>query len=100
MKPIGVISVVAALAMVPFTGALAGHAASGTTLLYLDQQGWEHAGREAKVALAADFMRVFCGNPTMSAADLVNCLERSGDAGSVFTRAMACTAADPAHHMH
>ena len=99
MKAIDII-LVAILAIAPCTPALADQAPPAASLLYIDQQGWTQANSETKAALAADFMRVFCGNPTMSAADLVNCLERSGDAGSVFTRAMACTAADPAHHVH
>ena len=96
MKTSVMISVVAALAIAPCARALADHAPSAATLLYLDQRGWEQAGRETKSALAADFMRVFCGNPAMPPADLVGCLDRSGDAGSVFTRAMACVAATPA----
>ena len=99
MKAIDII-LVAILAIAPCTPALADQAPPAASLLYIDQRGWTQANSETKAALAADFMRVFCGNPTMSAADLVNCLERSGDAGSVFTRAMACTAADPAHHVH
>jgi len=100
MKTIKVVSVIAALLMAPFAPALAdhdhAHVTPAATLLYLDQQGWEQASGEAKAALAADFMRVFCGNPAMPAVDLVDCLDRSGDAGSVFTRAVACIATDPA----
>jgi hypothetical protein len=99
MKTIKVISVIAALVIAPWAPALADHdgvhAAPAATLLYLDQQGWTQASREAKTALAADFMRVFCGNPAMPAIDLVNCIDRSGDTGSVFTRAMACVATAP-----
>ena len=68
------------------------HATPATTLLYLDRSGWELASREERIALAADFMRVFCGNPAMPAADLVRCLDHAGDAGSIFERAMACVA--------
>ena len=97
MKTIGIVTVVTALASAPCTRAFADHNsahAPAATLLYLDQQGWEQANGETKTALAADFMRVFCGNPAMPPADLVNCLDRRGDAGSIFTRAMACIAAD------
>ena len=45
------------------------HTAPAATLLYLDQQGWKQASGEAKAALAADFMRVFCGNPAMPAVN-------------------------------
>ena len=71
------------------------HVAPAATLLYLDQQGWTQASGEAKAALAADFMRVFCGNPAMPATDLVNCLDRSAPIGSMFERAMACIATVP-----
>jgi hypothetical protein len=100
VKSITLILVAALLAITPCTRALADHDGARTTpaatLLYLDQQGWTLASREAKAALAADFMRVFCGNPAMPAVGLVNCLDRSGDAGSIFTRAMACVATAPA----
>jgi hypothetical protein len=94
MKTVGIVCIITAVAMAPCTPVLADH--DGVTLLYLDQKGWTQASREAKAALAADFMRVFCGNPAMPAANLVDCLDRSGDAGSVFTRAMACIATTPA----
>jgi hypothetical protein len=64
-------------------------------LMYLDQTGWGRASGEEKSAFAADFMRVFCGNPAMPPADLVGCLDRSGNAGSIFARAMACAATVP-----
>jgi hypothetical protein len=94
MKTIRVSSVVTALAVAPCTPALADPTTPAATLLYLDRHGWEQASAEAKATLAADFMRVFCGNPAMPAVDLVNCLDRSGDAGPVFGHAMACIAAD------
>jgi hypothetical protein len=97
MKAVATISVIAALAVTPCTPARADHngATQAATLLYLDQQGWTQASREAKAALAADFMRVFCGNPAMPAANLVECLDHGGNTGSVFTRAMACIATTP-----
>jgi hypothetical protein len=102
MKPTAIICVIAAIAIAaPCTRALADHDGAHTaptvTLLYLDQQRWEQASGEAKAALAADFMRVFCGNPAMSSADLVGCLDRGTPAGSMFERAMACVATVPAH---
>jgi hypothetical protein len=99
MKTIEIISVAAALAAMACTPAIAGpdgaHIAPSATLLYLDQQGWQQASGEAKAALAADFMRVVCGNPAMPAANLVECLDRSGDVGPLFARAMACIATVP-----
>ncbi len=96
MKTSVMISVVAAVAIATCARALADHTASAATLLYLDQQGWEQAGRETKSALAADFMRVFCGTPAMPPADLVGCLDRTGEVGPLFARAMACIATVPA----
>lgn len=101
MRAIEIISIAAALAAMACTPALAGpegaHTTPAATLLYLDQQGWRQASGEAKTALAADFMRVFCGNPAMPATDLVGCLDRTGDVGPLFTRAMACIATVPAN---
>jgi hypothetical protein len=91
MTIIKIISVVAALAIAPCACSRADHA-TPATLLYLDQQGWRQAGREAKATLAADFMRVFCGNPAMPVVDFVNCLDRNEDIGPVFAHAMACLA--------
>lgn len=93
----GIITFVAALAAC--TCALADHDSAPATppaiLLYLEQEGWDQSSAETKSALAADFMRVFCGNPAMPAADLVDCLDRGGNTGSIFPRALACVAADP-----
>lgn len=100
MKASTIIPVIAALATAPCAVALADQDGAqltpAATLLYLDQQGWEQAGGATKITLATDFMRVFCGNPAMPAASLVECLDRSGDAGSIFARAMACVATGPA----
>ncbi len=96
MRAINIIPVVAILAIAPFTRARADHNAPAATLLYLDRQGWTQASSDAKAALAADFMRVFCGNPAMPVTDLVGCLDRADDSGPVFERAMACIGADPA----
>lgn len=97
MKTIRIISAVAALAMAALcTRASADRTTPAATLLYLDQQQWEQASGEAKVALAEDFMRVFCGNPAMPAADLISCLDRARDAGPVFERALVCVATVPA----
>jgi hypothetical protein len=99
MKTTIIIAVAAFVIATPCTYARAdhdgAHVAPAATLLYLDRSGWEQASGEAKLALAADFMRVFCGNPAMPVADLVNCLDRSKDASSVFTRAMTCLATVP-----
>jgi hypothetical protein len=98
MKTIRTILAAATLAMAALcTSAGADHTTPAATLLYLDQQGWEQAGREAKIALASDFMRVFCGNPAMPAADLAGCLDRSDGPGSLFERALTCVGAPASH---
>lgn len=96
MRAVAIIPVVALLAIAPCTRALADQSTPAATLLYLDRQGWTQASGETKTALAADFMRVFCGNPAMPVADLVGCLDRTDDAGAIFERAMACVATTPA----
>jgi hypothetical protein len=64
------------------------------TLLYLDQSGWRQADRAQKIALAADFMRIFCGNPAMPPSILVDCLDSVEETGPIFERALTCVAAD------
>ena len=67
--------------------------ADAGTLLYLAPTEWRQADVTQKVALAANFMRVFCGNPAMPASELVGCLDRAAEAGSMFERALSCVAA-------
>ncbi len=74
---------------------LAAPAPAGT-LLYLDQSQWRQADRAQKIALAADFMRIFCGNPAMPPSILVGCLDDAEDAGSMFEHALICVATDRA----
>jgi hypothetical protein len=93
MKTAAIICVVAGL-IAPSTFALANDAPAAT-LLYLDQREWEQASGEAKAELAADFMRIFCGNPAMQTASLVGCLDHGGGTGSMFERALTCVAAWP-----
>jgi hypothetical protein len=61
-------------------------------LLYLDPSGWRQADRAQKTALAADFMRIYCGNPAMPPQDLVACLDQVSDSGSLFAHALSCVA--------
>jgi hypothetical protein len=70
--------------------------APAAELLYLDQSHWRETDRERKVALAIDFMRIFCGNPAMPPSNLVSCLDEASDSGSIFGRALSCVATDPA----
>ena len=68
---------------------------SAGTLLYLDKPGWSQADGTRKVAIAADFMRVFCGDPNMPPRDLVDCLDRSEGLEPLFERALSCVAGRP-----
>ena len=61
-----------------------------TSLLYLTPQDWERQPATRKIALAADFMRIFCADPTMSPASLADCLDRDGVNGALFERAISC----------
>ena len=72
----------------PAAPALAG------TLLYLDQSQWRQADRAQKIALAADFMRIYCGNPAMPPSNLVGCLDSGEQTGPIFERALICVATD------
>jgi hypothetical protein len=65
-------------------------AAPAGTLLYLDQSRWRQADKAQKLALAADFMRIFCGNPAMPPSNLVGCLDHAEGTGSMFERALGC----------
>ncbi|MDI1261784.1 MAG: hypothetical protein PS018_00820 [bacterium] len=63
-----------------------------TSLLYLGADDWRKQPPLRKVALAADFMRIFCADPTMSPASLADCLDRD-KTGALFERAIACASA-------
>ncbi len=62
-------------------------------LLYLDKPEWKEADGARKAAIAADFMRVFCGDPNMPPRALVDCLDRSEGTEPLFERALSCVAA-------
>jgi hypothetical protein len=64
-------------------------------LLYLDQPRWQQAEGAQKIALATDFMRIFCGDPAMSPSVLVVCLDQVTGSGSMFERALSCVATRP-----
>src|SRR5450631_4119215 len=49
--------------------------AAAGALLYMDGSDWRAADQAQKTALAADFMRIYCGNRAMPAPDLVACLD-------------------------
>ena len=88
----GVVATSAAAGSSAEEGTRAALPVSAGTLLYLDKPGWSQVDGERKAAIAADFMRVFCGDPTMPAIDLVDCLDRSEGPGPLFERAISCVA--------
>jgi hypothetical protein len=67
------------------------------TLLYLDQSHWRQADTTQKLALATDFMRIFCGNSAMPPSILVGCLDGAEDSGSMFERALICVKQEQAN---
>ncbi|WP_426434751.1 hypothetical protein [Bradyrhizobium genosp. P] len=84
------------LAMLPAAnGATASPDASSadTSLLYLSSADWEKQPAPRKIALAADFMRIFCTDQTMTPASLAYCLDRDKANGAMFERAIACASA-------
>lgn len=64
--------------------------AEATSLLYLSHDDWRKQPPPRKVALAADFMRIFCTDQTMSPASLADCLDRIRASDALFERAIAC----------
>ncbi|UGY13348.1 hypothetical protein [Bradyrhizobium septentrionale] len=74
-------------------GAAAESSDDDASLLYLSSSDWEQQSAPRKVALAADFMRIFCTDQSMSAASLADCLDRNAADGAMFERAMACVSA-------
>ena len=73
--------------------AAGGAASEEMSLLYLDPDEWERQSAERKIALEADFMRVFCTTPTMSPVSLADCLDRDRAHGALFERAIGCASA-------
>ncbi|KWV58633.1 hypothetical protein AS156_34225 [Bradyrhizobium macuxiense] len=76
-------------------GAMASPNAAGedASLLYLQASDWEKQPAPHKIALAADFMRIFCTDQTMSPVSLADCLDRDKADGALFERAIACVSA-------
>ncbi|MFQ3459486.1 hypothetical protein PMN64_40085 [Bradyrhizobium sp. UFLA01-814] len=74
-------------------GAAAESSVDDASLLYLSSSDWERQSAPRKVALAADFMRIFCTDQRMSPASLADCLDRDKADGAPFERAMACVSA-------
>ena len=85
------ISTVTAGVMLAMTSAFA-QAGPETSLLYLEPADWPKQSAVQRIALASDFMRIFCTDQSMPAASLVDCLDRGGTNGPIFERAIACVA--------
>ncbi|MBR0798979.1 hypothetical protein JQ615_26680 [Bradyrhizobium jicamae] len=73
--------------------ARAGAVSEDESLLYLDHADWQKQPAQRKLALTADFMRIFCTDQTMSAASLADCLDHDTANGAMFERAIACASA-------
>ncbi|MCP3395010.1 hypothetical protein NLM27_40385 [Bradyrhizobium sp. CCGB12] len=78
---------------VPLLAGQMAMAASPGELLYLSQGDWERQPAASKIALAADFMRIFCTDQTMSPIALAGCLDKDRADGAMFERAIACVGA-------
>ncbi|MEN3346949.1 MAG: hypothetical protein V7632_584 [Bradyrhizobium sp.] len=77
--------------LLSMTPALAGPPVE-TSLLYLEPGDWPKQSSAQRIALAADFMRIFCTDQSMPSASLAACLDRDGSNGRLFERAIACVA--------
>jgi hypothetical protein len=60
------------------------------SILFMTSHDWRSATAGEKTALAADFMRIFCAQPTMPPAILADCLDRAAAGRALFESALAC----------
>ena len=60
------------------------------SLLYMTRADWTRATRAERLVLSADFMRVFCVQPTMSPERLADCLDEPAGNPMPFDKALAC----------
>jgi hypothetical protein len=63
------------------------------SILFMTSHEWRGATGAQKRALAADFMRIFCAQPTMPPASLSDCLDRASAGSTLFDSALACVRA-------
>lgn len=89
---LGVVAAALMLSVTPELSRAGDNATAAGALLYMERPDWRAADPAQKAALAVDFMRIYCGDPAMPAADLVACLDQVGDPGSMFARALSCVA--------
>jgi hypothetical protein len=59
------------------------------SLLYASAAQWHDAHQPMRIALACEFMRIYCGDPAIAPEELVTCI--SAHPGEVFTAALACS---------
>ena len=67
-----------------------GEAQAPQSMLYMTSADWTRATRAEKLVLSADFMRVFCVQPTMSPERLAECLDVPARGSAPFEKALAC----------
>ena len=67
-----------------------GKAQAPQSMLYMTGDDWTRATRAEKLVLSADFMRVFCVQPTMSPERLAECLDVPARGSAPFEKALAC----------
>jgi hypothetical protein len=60
------------------------------SLPFMTATRWQRSPPDHKLALATDFMRVFCVQQAMSPARLSNCLDTEIRDGTPFDSAIAC----------
>jgi len=60
------------------------------SLNFMTLRDWRRSPPDEKIALAADFMRIFCVRPAMAPARLADCLDREEHGAALFDGAMAC----------
>jgi hypothetical protein len=72
------------------TPALSAAPPAAGSILFMTPQEWRRATAVEKMALAADFMRIFCAQAAMPPAALADCLSRASADGTLFESALAC----------
>lgn len=83
----------AVLILVTPTALKAATDAASRSLLYMTTTEWKAADRATRTALAADFMRIYCGDVRMSLEQFIDCLDESSGAAATFDLALACSSA-------
>jgi hypothetical protein len=61
------------------------------SILFMTGRDWQHSRAADKIALSAEFMRVFCVSPAMAPKRLADCLDGLAGTGPLFDRAIDCS---------